>query len=305
MASRQPSPPRGPDAHGGFLGLPKGSSGPAARVHVLPVPYEETVSYETGTRNGPAALITASHQVELFDPETGTEPVLGLGVHTLPPLKLPRQPERAMEAIAAAAEKVARAGKLLLSLGGEHSITPALVRGVVRASGAPLTVVQIDAHGDLRDTYTGTRLSHACAMRRSLEECGGQVVQIGIRSFSLEEAEFLAASPGKVIRWTADDVHRAGSRRVSARLGRLLRGKPVYLTIDVDGLDPSVIPATGTPEPGGLTWQEAVDVLEAVCRSARVLAMDCVELAPRPGLHMSEFAAARLLAVCLNRIAVR
>jgi agmatinase len=299
--------PRGPEAPSGFLGLPEDCRrSESSRVHVLPVPYEETVRYETGTKNGPRAIILASRQVELYDPETRSEPALSYGVHTLPPFPVKgRSPGRVMDSLASAAEAVVRRGRLLLSLGGEHSITPALVRGAARAAGIPLTVVQIDAHGDLRDSYTGTRLSHACAMRRTLEVNEGPVVQLGIRSFSMEEAEFLASNPGRVVRWTADEIHREGSTRVAGKLSRLLRGKPVYLTIDVDGLDPSVIPATGTPEPGGLSWGQAVDLLRAVCRSSRIVAMDCVELAPRPGLHMAEFAAANLLSMCLTWALIR
>jgi agmatinase len=297
--------PRGPEASVGFLGLPEDCRRPeTARVHVLPVPYEETVSYEKGAKDGPAAIIEASKQVELYDPETGGEPALSFGVYTLPPILLKAgRPERVMDAISTAAENIVRQGRLLLALGGEHGITPALVRGVLRATGTPPTIVQIDAHADLRDSYTGTRFSHACAMRRCLEMNEGPVVQLGIRSFSMEEAEFLKKNPERVIQWTADEIHRTGSARVAGKLSRLLCGKPVYLTIDVDGLDPSVIPATGTPEPGGLSWQEAVDLLRAVCVSSRVVAMDCVELAPRPGLHMAEFSAARLLSMCLAWIA--
>jgi agmatinase len=210
-----------------------------------------------------------------------------------------------MGRIAAAAERVARNGKLLLALGGEHSITPALVRGVRRALPGPLTIVQIDAHADLRDSYQGSRYSHACAMRRALEENPGPAIQLGIRSYSREEAEFLRSCGGRITFWSAAAIRGAEPAELIRGLSDAVKEKRVYLTIDVDGLDPAVIPATGTPEPGGLGWQQTLDILSAVIGSAHVVALDCVELAPRPGLHMAEFAAARMLHELLNRVMAR
>jgi agmatinase len=289
----------------GFLGLPLGAQDPAkARVSVLPIPYEATVSYEGGTRAGPDALIAASQQVELYDEELDREPALDWGVHTLPPLPCGfASGEEMVEAVAAAAEAAlpgsAARGRapapMLLSLGGEHSITPGLVRGVRRALGRPLVVVQVDAHADLRDSYDDDRNSHACAMRRVLEETPGPAVQLGIRSFSQEEADFARTAGDRIHLFTMARIAAAGWRSVLRRLERLVAGSDVYLTIDVDGLDPSVVPATGTPEPGGLSWQEALDIVRTVGRAGRVVAMDCVELAPRPGLHMADFACAKLL----------
>jgi agmatinase len=291
------SPRRYPAASKGFLDLPVSKSGfKASRVHVLPVPYEATVSYGTGAREGPRAIIQASAQVELYDPDFNGEPALDWGVCTLPPLRVGlRTPERMMESVARAAEPVIRCGKLLLALGGEHSITPAVLRGVRRAIGEPLTVVQIDAHADLRESYLKERYSHACAMRRVLEENPGPCVQIGIRSYSSEEADFIRESGGRLTLFPASMFARGNPAALYRRIRRAVNGRKVYLTIDVDGLDPSVIPATGTPEPGGLTWQQAVETVKTVCESAEIVAMDCVELAPAPGLHMAEFAAARLL----------
>lgn len=270
-------------------------------MFVLPVPFERTVSYETGTAKGPAALISASQQVELYDAELGGEPALAYGVHTLPSLG-PRfgKTEAVMEMLADAAETVISAGRLLLSLGGEHSITPGLVRGVMRAAGAPLTVVQIDAHTDLRDSYQGTRHSHACAMRRALDEGVCRVIELGIRSCSLEQAEYIGENAERIEVWSADLIASTPAAEFRGALERAVKGRRVYLTVDVDGLDPSVIPATGTPEPGGLSWTQALDILRTVGRAAEVVAMDCVELAPRPGLHMAEFAAAKLMYKALS-----
>jgi agmatinase len=291
-------------AGSGFLGLPEACRKPdTSRVYVLPVPYEATVSYEKGTKDGPRAIILASHQVELYDADFDGEPALSYGIHTLPALALKgRSPEGVMEALAKASEGVLRQGKLLLSLGGEHSITPGLVRGVARAVGEPLTVVQLDAHADLRDSYTGTRYSHACAMRRVLEENPGPTIQVGIRSLCLEEVEFARSRADRVTLWTADSIHEQAPGRIGRRLARAVKGRKVYLTIDVDGLDPSVIPATGTPEPGGLQWRQAVEILKVVACSSEVVAVDCVELAPRPGLHAAEYATAKLLYKCLSWI---
>jgi agmatinase len=290
------------DVPGGFLNLPEEYQSPSrARVHVLPVPYEKTVSYETGTAEGPRAILQASQQVEHFDAELCGEPALAYGVHTLPSMRARFKDEEAMmREIAAAAESVIRGGKLLCALGGEHSITPALLRGVIRAAGVPVTVVQIDAHADLRDSYGGTRHSHACAMRRSLDEGAAGVLGLGIRSCSIEEAEFIEKNPEKVTVWTADRIASTAPDEFLNSIEAAVKGRKVYLTVDVDGLDPSVIPATGTPEPGGLSWRQALSIIRSVARAADVIGMDCVELAPRPGLHMAEYAAAKLVYKALS-----
>ncbi|MGB9776361.1 MAG: agmatinase, partial [Anaerolineae bacterium] len=278
-----------------FLGLPE----PYCRLEragvlVLPLPLEATVTYGRGTRYGPEAIIRASQQVELYDREFGCEVALEYGVHTLPALSFPEDVGEAVGVIADAAERWAATGKLLVGLGGEHTVTLGMVRGILRARGGPLTVVQIDAHADLRAEYEENPYSHACTARRLLEEPGvEQILQLGVRSVCPEEVEFVRAHPDRVRVWYAEEVH-AGDW--SAELAARLSGRAVYLTVDVDGLDPAVIPATGTPEPDGLTWREAVGVIRAVARAASaVVGIDCVELAPVPGLHAAEFAAAKLL----------
>jgi agmatinase len=281
----------------GFLDLPEDlSDARRAAVHVLPVPYEATVSYESGTRDGPAAIIAASHAVEFYDPELDAEPCLTWGAHTLPAMDATwPEPGQMMDAVAAAAERVARDGKLLVALGGEHSISAAIVRGVRRVIGEPLVVVQIDAHADLRESFQGSAFSHACAMRRVLDENPGPIIQLGIRSYCAEEAAFIRGNRGHITQWPADLIHAEDPREFLRQLRTSLTGRAIYLTIDVDGLDPSVVPATGTPEPGGLTWRQACDILACVAGAGRVVAMDCVELAPRPGLHAADFSVAKLL----------
>jgi agmatinase len=284
-------------APSGFLDLPGELQDPRrARVHVLPIPYEATVSYEQGTRAGPAAIIAASHEVELYDGELDAEPCLDWGVHTLHALRADwRTPEAMMEGTADAAETVARAGKFLLALGGEHSLSAGVVRGIRRVFPDPLTVVQIDAHADLRDTFGGTRYSHACAMRRILDENPGPTVQIGVRSYSAEEAEFIKENRGRITLWPPELIRAEDPVDFQHQLRASLAGRKIYLTIDVDGMDPSVVPATGTPEPDGLGWRQTCEIIRAVASAGQVVAMDCVELAPRPGLHAADFSVAKLL----------
>jgi len=284
-----------------FLGLPDDASQPGtSRAWVLPIPYEATTSYGAGTRNGPAAILAASRQVELFDREFGGEPAIGLGIHTLEPLGPVHCGPEAM--VAAIEETVAdilsgkhsaeAAPELLAVLGGEHTISPGVVRGLARAAGAEnLVAVQIDAHADLRDRYEHTPYSHACAARRIVEVC--PVFQIGIRNLSAEEEAFRRAHP-RVTTVFAEEALESSD--YLAALADFVRGKLAYLTIDLDGLDPSIMPAVGTPEPGGLSWQQTLAAVRTVCReAARVPVFDVVELAPIPGFSAPDFLAARLV----------
>ncbi|MDQ7029212.1 MAG: agmatinase [Ardenticatenia bacterium] len=287
-----------------FLDLPPEFTVPERSwAWVLPVPYESTVSYEGGTRKGPAAIIEASAQVELYDPVFEGEPALEYGVHTLLPVPTNHASPEAMVAdIARAVETCARPDRLLVVLGGEHTISVGVARGLGRAYGETFTVVVVDAHSDLRDEYEGSRYSHACVSRRLLDEGVDSIFQIGVRAISREEVEFIRAHPERLRVWFADDVHATPIELLLADLEARLHGRRLFISLDVDGLDPSIIPATGTPEPGGLTWPQTLAIVRTVARVARVAAVDCVELAPRPGLHMAEFAAARLLYHTMNAI---
>jgi agmatinase len=277
-----------------FLGLPEEISNfDRAGVLVLPLPFEATVSYGGGTVDGPGAIISASQQVELYDREFDGEPALAYGVHTLAAPALSADPAEAVAQIAAATAAAARSGKLLVGLGGEHTVSVGFGRGILAALGGPLTVVQIDAHSDLRDEYEDSAYSHACIARRLLEdERIEQVLQLGIRSVCSEEVEFVRTHPDRARVWYAEQVHEGDWR---SELIARIHGKRVFLTIDVDGLDPSIVPATGTPEPDGLTWRETLAILRTVTAHAEVVALDCVELAPTAGLHMADFAVAKLL----------
>lgn len=268
-----------------------------ARVLVLPIPYEATTTYGRGTVRGPRAIIEASSQVEFFDEIHRDEPCRG-GIHTLPPFDCRGTPEDVLDRLAREAENLAREGRFLLSLGGEHSLTVGAVEGVVRALG-PLTVVQVDAHADLREEYEGSRLNHACVMRRIAES--HPIVEVGIRALSVEESGFLDESGAPVVfateiraaRWTGMGSRAEGGGWVARTMGAIKTDR-VYLTFDLDGLDPSIMPAVGTPEPGGLLWDEALAFIEALFKSKDVVAADLVELCPINGLTAPDFLAARL-----------
>jgi agmatinase len=254
---------------------------------VLPVPLDRTTSYVTGTRNGPRELLAASSQVELWDEEVGAD-VHGVGVFTLPEMDLSSASlDEAIGLIHRVAADILADDKFLITLGGEHSITSPLVKAAAaRVPG--LSVLQIDAHADLRDSYQAQRHSHACAMRRTLEHA--PAVQVGIRNISAEEVEAL---PGLSTTIFYDWNMREDPGWMDRVLGAL--SDTVYVTIDLDGLEPGLMPAVGTPEPGGLSWRELTSLLRRCFERKRVVACDVVELCPIPGLASPNFAAARLV----------
>jgi agmatinase len=256
-----------------------------ARAVVLPVPYDFTTSYQGGTRLGPAAILAASRNMELWDEELG--PVYQQGIATLPELEPTAEgPEAMVARVEKATEWILDAGKLPVLLGGEHSITTGAIRAARRRF-PKLSVLQIDAHGDMRDTYLDSRFSHACVMRRIREMV--PAASVGIRSISEEEAEYLSQNPQPM--WSTRSF-RALKGDWSPILDALTG--EVFVTFDLDGLDPSLLPATGTPEPGGLDWFEAVDLLRAVSKRSKIVGFDVIELAPMPGQTASDFLAARL-----------
>ncbi len=280
-------------------------------VAVLPIPYERTTSWGRGAEDGPAALLRASHYVELYDEELRLEP-FRIGIETLPPVDVEAGEDAALERISASARAVIERGRFLAAIGGEHTVTPALVRGVVEAVGSDLGVVQFDAHTDLRPTYAGTPWNHACAMSRVLD-LGVSTLAIGIRSLSRPEAVRIETEGLDVI-W-ASQMQALTAEELQALFLGLLASLPdtVYLTFDLDFFDPSLLPATGTPEPGGGNWRQALALLRLLFEHKRVIAMDVVELAPIPDNPASDYTAARLLYKCigyryrqeLNRLAGR
>ena len=274
-----------PMAFGGAMPIMR--SFEESKVVILPVPVDRTTSYVSGTRNGPREILEASSHMELWDEEVGAD-VHGVGIFTLPAMELPfGEMTPLMDEIRRVATAVLERDKFLVTLGGEHSITPPLVAAAAaRFNG--LSVLQIDAHADLRDSYMGTPHNHACAMRRSLDYA--RVTQVGIRSLSAEEA---AAAPGLNTTIFYDATMRRDPQWIE-RVAETLTG-PVYITIDVDGMDPAIMPATGTPEPGGLSWYEILALLRATIARKTVVACDVVELSPLPGLMAPNFLCAKLI----------
>jgi agmatinase len=258
---------------------------------------EATVSYGGGTARGPRAILEASFQLELYDREFDCEPGVLYGVHTLDQMVLDADPAQAMEAITRRVEEVYSPHALLGVLGGEHSLTYGVVAGLLARIEGPLTVVQIDAHADLRDTYEGSPYSHACVCRRLLElDRVEKLLQIGIRSICTEEAEVIRSEP-RLRTWFTEEVFEGD---FEDQLRRQVRGKNLYLTVDVDGFDPSLIPATGTPEPDGLSFRQGERIFKILAQEARLVAFDCVELAPIAGHHSSDFVVAKLVYRLMN-----
>jgi len=278
-----------------------------SRAVVLPVPFERTTSYGKGTAKGPGAILAASHQVEWYDEELRCEPCRQ-GIYTAPFLN--PQSERQAPALAEieiAARPYLEAGKFLVTLGGEHSLTLGPLRAAVAARGGnakdgktqdgkvqDLGVIQFDAHADLRDEYEGSRHSHACVMRRIVEE-GFPTLAVGIRSLSAPEADLIRERQLPTV-WGYE------LEEAEKRWDELLEALPhnIYLTFDLDYFDPTLLPATGTPEPGGGQWWPTLRLLRRLFQRKNVIAMDVVELAPREGETVSDFVAARLVYKCIG-----
>jgi N1-aminopropylagmatine ureohydrolase len=254
---------------------------------ILPIPFDRTTSYVPGTRTGPHEILVASSHMELWDEETQTD-VHGIGIFTLPEMELPfGEMEALVEEIERVAYEVIGRDKFLVALGGEHSITPPLVSAAARKYDG-LSLLQVDAHADMRDAYMGSIHNHACAMRRSVEHA--RLTQVGIRSLSTEEAEILPRVNTTVF---YDCSMRRDPKWIDAVVESL--GENVYVSIDVDGLDPAIMPATGTPEPGGLSWPEITALLRTVAERRRIVAADVVELSPIPGMVAPTFLCAKLV----------
>ncbi|NQS72511.1 MAG: agmatinase [Desulfobulbaceae bacterium] len=264
-------------------------TGPEARFHVLPVPLESTVSYGGGTAAGPAAILEASQQLEDWD---GRSCPLDEGIHTLPAIDCRGQIEEVLTRIERAVAAVLRAGRLPVLLGGEHTVTLGSLRAL--AQGLPkgaIGLIQIDAHADLRESYEGSIYSHACVARRALEDLGMPIFQFGVRALSAVEARLR----NQDARISFLDAATFAHNGLPAELLPADFPNTVYLSFDVDGLDPSVIRATGTPVPGGPGWHDCLRFVEQALRGRRVAGFDVVELAPQPDDHASSFAAAQLV----------
>lgn len=281
----------------GFLGLEEGDtvSPSDARAVIVPFGLEASVSYGGGTALGPQAIIKASHQVELFDEEFWREVYQDYGVATLDFPAIAEDIPEALTQLEQVTEALLSAGKFPLILGGEHSITAGSIRPFVQRY-PDLAILHFDAHADLRDGYDGEYYSHAAALRRVMDQPIDTLVSVGIRNISASEIPFLEASENRVkIFWAKDKKDWTLEEIVAP-----LRGRPVFLTFDLDGFDGSVMPATGTPEPGGLFWDDAIAVIRAASRVCNFVGADVVELAPREELHACDFLAAKLCYKILN-----
>ena len=272
-----------------FLGMPDEEAHfEDCPVVVLPVPYEATVSYMGGTRFGPRALLHASRFLETYDHELDFEPYT-VGVHTLPELVLPDSgPEAALDELERAFKLLLDEGKFVIMLGGEHSVSgPPILVHAARMPEGSLSVLQLDAHCDLRAEYEGTEFSHACVMHRVHQKVN--LVQAGIRSLTPDESVLVNERGIQVVYGYELDSPDWIERTVAAL------GQDVYITFDIDYFDPSLVPSTGTPEPGGGSWYPTLQLLERVFRERNVVGCDVVELAPIPGLVAPDFLAAKLV----------
>ncbi len=263
-----------------------------AEAVILPIPYEATTTYGSGTRGGPEAVLAASRQVELWDEEEGWDPSAKISLATAPPVTPEVSgPQAMLDKIRKTVQPWVAQGKVVLALGGEHTITLALVQAV-QSKYPDLQIVALDAHADLRDNYDGSKLSHACALKR-LYDLGRPLTILGVRSYSQEESQLLWVAP-RLKLFKARDLHTPeGWDKAMGHLQDL--SGPVYVTIDADVFDPGILPGVGTPEPGGLTYYQVLDILRTISRRGQIVGLDLVELAPIPGHRVSEFTAARVL----------
>jgi len=256
-----------------------------SKVAVLQVPYDGTTSFKAGTRDGPHAIITASRQVEFFDRELGRDIAEELGLHTLPEMEPDMgSAEKTVKRVEEMAAEVIGKGKFPVMFGGEHSVSAGVVAALAEKY-KNLSVLQLDAHADLRDEYEGTKFNHACAMRR-IREHVKSAAQVGIRSVCREEIDHIKkAKLGEYIHWAPE----FNAEKILSQLT-----DTVYVTIDLDGFDPSECPGVGTPEPGGLKWLQVLKLLRTVSRKKKIVGFDVVELMPIPNTVQSEFFAAKL-----------
>lgn len=275
-----------------FLGVTEHDIDPAqARAVIIPFGLEKSVSYGHGTAGGPQAIIDSSPQLEHFDEVFWKEPYRDYGIATLMPEPICEGLEDALDQLDGIVESVLAEGKFPLVLGGEHSLTPGAIRPFTRRH-EKLTILQFDAHADLRDGYEGVKYSHAAAMCRCLDHDNVRLVSVGIRNISASEIPVLERNRDRIdIFWAKDMNEWVWSDDVANAVG----DGPVYLTFDIDGFDSSMIPATGTPEPGGLFWRETMDIIASVAERAQIVGADVVELAPHPALHACDFLAAKLV----------
>lgn len=285
--SGESAPPPGDLSYPPFLGAEGVTADPAAAAAaIIPVPYDLTSTWRKGADRGPSALLDASATIELYDIQTESEP-WKRGIVTLPPVLHDSGPKELAGLVRTAAAAVLARGAIPVVIGGEHTVTIGAVEAAADAFPG-VGVLQIDAHGDTRESYEGSTHNHACVMARARERC--PIVQVGIRA--VDSSEIPGLDPNRVF-WAHEIVGRKDSNWMDDVVSLLPEN--VYLTIDLDAFDPSLLPATGTPEPGGLGWYEVNDLVRRVAQDRRIVGFDVVELLPLPGEHASDFIAAKLV----------
>ena len=255
----------------------------------MPFGLEKSVSYGGGTKNGPKEIIKASHQVELFDEDLNNEPYKNIGIKTLKPFPIKKSLKLAIEQLAKINELIISKNKFPLVLGGEHSITPGSIKPFAKKY-KELTILHFDAHADLREEYNGEKFSHACAMKRCLDFKNIKVISFGIRNLSAGEMQFYNNNRQRIEIFWAKDKTEWDLKKIT----ELFINKDVYITFDVDGFDSSIMPATGTPEPGGLLWEDVIPIIKNVCKNSNIVGADINELAPIKNFDSYNFLVAKL-----------
>ena len=272
----------------GFLGIDNKFS-IKEKVVIIPFGLEKTVSYGAGTKNGPKEIIKASHQVELYDEELNCEPYKKIGIKTLKPFKIDKDIKKALNKVAKLNGEIINKNMFPLTFGGEHSITPGCINPFVKKY-KKICLLHFDAHADLRDSYGGEKYSHASAIRRCLDNKNVSVISLGIRNISKNEISYLKKNSNRIKIFWAKDKKKWNLNLFK----KLIKNKTVYLTFDVDGLDSSIMPATGTPEPGGLLWDETLEIIKIAMKNSKIVGADINELAPIKGFNSYNFLVAKL-----------
>ena len=272
----------------GFLGIDNKTKF-NEKVVVVPFGLEKTVSYGGGTKNGPKEIIKASHQVELYDEELNYEPHKKIGIKTLKPFKIDKNINKALKKISLINENILNKKKFPLVLGGEHSITPGCIIPFTKKF-KNICLLHFDAHADLRESYLGEKYSHASAIRRCLDYKNVSLISFGIRNISEGEIPFLKKNSKRINIFWAKDKRKWNLNTFK----KMIKNKTVYLTFDVDGFDSSIMPATGTPEPGGLFWNESLEIIKIAAKNSNIVGADINELSPIKGFNSYNFLVAKL-----------
>ena len=272
----------------GFLGIDNKFNF-KEKVVVVPFGLEKTISYGSGTKNGPKEIIKASHQVELYDEELNCEPYKKIGIKTLKPFKIDKDIKAALKKISDINEEILNKKLFPIIFGGEHSITPGCILPFTKKY-KNLCLLHFDAHADLRESYNGEKFSHASAIKRCLDHKNVSVISFGIRNISKSEISYLKKNSKRINIFWAKDKAKWNLKKFQ----KLIKNKTVYLTFDVDGLDSSIMPATGTPEPGGLLWDETLAIIKIAAKNSNIVGADINELAPIKGFNSYNFLVAKL-----------